>query len=287
MLHLSTERKGTSEESPAVKRLHDKATGHNASAPELLVVSRNNLQRWGTQALISLVVLQFAVSLMLPHLSGPSHIEISFLPHILMALIVLVLALSLRESAEHRSLRDVSKALIDSISYIENLEEYSFIDPETHTFNLSYLDHLFRQMSMTSNRTGNPTTLCLFEVRSDQMTAIGAAAIADAAAILRSNFRGSDYIVRYSAEQFLVLLPETNDEHAKIALNRLTEKVEYWNLESERESIMLRQEANTCPAGMDLWETLYAMKEKMEAEYVLRKRHVCMVQPLIQAGYMK
>jgi GGDEF domain-containing protein len=237
-----------------------------APAPELLVVSRDTFSSRGTVLLIGVVGLQALLSWQLPQFSALMHVELSYLPQLLTGLLVLILAMSLRQHAVRRSLRDVSKALIDSISYIESLEQYSFIDPETHTFTLSYLDQLFRQITLMSNRSGSMTTICLFEVGSDRQNSVGTATIIDAAALLRSNFRGSDYIVHYADRQFLVLLPDTSEQHALIALNRLTEKMEYQNLENERASIMLRLEKSVCPAGGDLWETLRSVKNALAIE---------------------
>jgi len=211
-------------------------------------------------------VLELAISLLAPRLSAPLRVEVSFLPQLLMALVALLLVLDQRQRSQRKSLRDVSKALLDSIAYIERLEEYSFFDPETHTFNRSYLDHLLRQESQSANRNGSMTAMCLFEVQSDGQRPPSEDAIRSAASVLRSNFRGSDYIVRFAADQFLVLLSDTNEQQAKVALKRLTEKVEFWDLESDKTSILLRHQMCTCPPGEDLWEKLRVLLEKLTTD---------------------
>jgi hypothetical protein len=59
---------------------------------------------------------------------------------------------------------------------------------------------------------------------------------------------------------------DTNDQQARFALNRLNKKVEIWNLENDKPSIMLRQQMSICQPGEDLWEKLRAMKQSMENE---------------------
>jgi len=256
------------QEQSIVKSSHEKPKYRHASEPELWVISQSGRELWGTRILLLVVTLEAATSTLLPRLSGPVRIELSFLPQLLMGIVALVVILSLRQASQRKSLRDVSKALMDSIAYIERLEEYSFVDPETHTFHRSYLDHLFRQESQLSNRNGSMATLCLFEIWSDGKRSASEGSVQSAASALRSNFRGSDYIVRYSADQFLVLLSDTSEEQAAVALKRLTEKVEFWDLENDKASIMLRQEMICCHPGEDLWEKLRVMKERLETSPV-------------------
>jgi GGDEF domain-containing protein len=85
---------------------------------------------------------------------------------------------------------------------------------------------------------------------------------------LRANFRGSDYIVRYTRDQFLVLLPDTNQPQAQIALDRLNSKVEFWNLDNESSSISLRQEMISCLPGEDLWVRLSEMEKTLQEEAI-------------------
>jgi diguanylate cyclase (GGDEF)-like protein len=234
----------------------------------LWVISQNGHELWGTRILLFVVALEAVISTLLPRLASPLRIELSYVPQLLVGIVALVVILNLRQTSQRKSLRDVSKALMDSIAYIERLEEYSFVDPETHTFHRSYLDHLFRQESQLSNRSGNMITMCLFEVWSDGKRSASEESVQSAASVLRSNFRGSDYIVRYADDQFLVLLSDTNEQQAEIALKRLMEKIEFWDLENDKASIMLQHEMICCRPGEDMWEKLRVMKDKLESSPV-------------------
>lgn len=81
--------------------------------------------------------------------------------------------------------------------------------------------------------------------------------------VLRSNFRGSDYIVRYFTDQFLVVLPDADDQQAQLALSRLIDKLDHWNLGNEKCEIALRLESTICPPGENLWEKLRELEERM------------------------
>jgi GGDEF domain-containing protein len=77
-----------------------------------------------------------------------------------------------------------------------------------------------------------------------------------AAYILQANFRGSDYIVRYATNQFLVVLPDTDQQQAQIALSRLIDRVEHWNRTNEQWEMALRLELGVCPPGGNFWAKL-------------------------------
>ena len=237
--------------------------------PQLSVVCQNHQEIWGIRILLLVVVLETVISVLMPRLSAQVRLEISFLPQLLIAFVALVLILNLRVTSQRDSLRSISKALLDSMSYIDRLENFSLLDPQTQTFSRSYLYQLFNQQSRSSNRAGTTITLCLIAVRPDGQSAASSAMeeiVDDAALVLRANFRGSDYIVRYAGDQFLILLPDTNEQQAQIALNRLTDKVEYWNLENESASISLQQAMISCPPGGDLWGRLGEMESKLQDE---------------------
>jgi GGDEF domain-containing protein len=81
--------------------------------------------------------------------------------------------------------------------------------------------------------------------------------------LLRANFRGSDYVLRYADNQFLVLLPDTSDGQAHYALKRLHNKIDHWNLENEKLEIAVRHQGITCEPGSNLWENMAEVEEKL------------------------
>ncbi len=140
----------------------------SASQPELYAVCRNH-QKPGEYIVLFLVTaLVTVISVLMPRLSGEAQLEISFLPQLLFALVALVVTLNLRVASQRKSLLSVSKALLDSISHMDRLAEFSFIDPQTQTFSRSYLYQLFSQQSKLSNRAApQPHCAWLRSVRTD------------------------------------------------------------------------------------------------------------------------
>jgi diguanylate cyclase (GGDEF)-like protein len=208
--------------------------------------------------------------------------EFRFLPQVLIGFVVLALILSLHLTAQRRLLREVSAALNAASSYVNRLEEISLIDLPTQLFNRRYLEELFNHRLKWVNRSGKLATLSLFEVLPNEQKAAAEEVVIEAAFILRSNFRGSDFVVRYSTDQFLVVLPDTNEQQAQIALSRLIDKVDHWNIANDKGKMTLRLTLSTCPPDGNLWEKLREIEERMRNKSDPEVRTLI---PLEYAGY--
>ncbi len=190
--------------------------------------------------------------------------EFGFLPQILIGLVVLVLVFFLHPASQLKLLSSVSTALIAAASYVDRLEQLSFIDLQTQLCNRRHSDQLFNQQLSWLNRSGKSATLLSFELLHENGRQLAPEEIvAEAAFVLRSNFRGSDFIVQNSGNRFLVLLPDTTEDQAQFALNRLADKLHNSNLEHEKFVMMLRQKLSTCAPGGNLWETLRYIKKRL------------------------
>jgi PleD family two-component response regulator len=56
--------------------------------------------------------------------------------------------------------------------------------------------------------------------------------LGEAGKLLKSNFRGSDVVVRFDEARFLVVMPDTSAEQSRPAMTRLRDRVDGWNLGS-------------------------------------------------------
>jgi len=189
--------------------------------------------------------------------------EGGFLPQILIGFVLLALILTLHLASQRNILREVSAALVTATSYVERLEQTSLIDLPTQLFNRRYLDELFTHQLKWLNRSGKAATLLLLEVIASEKNEAAEEIIVEAAFILRSTFRASDYVVRYCFDQFLVVLPDTNEQQAQIALSRLIEKVHHWNLVNEKTPMAICLELSTCLPNGDMWERVGDLERKM------------------------
>ncbi|MGA3126101.1 MAG: diguanylate cyclase [Candidatus Korobacteraceae bacterium] len=220
-------------------------------------------ETWSIRILLLVLVLDGVIPLLLPGISTHLRIQIGSVPQVLIGFAILALVFYLHVELQRKLLRKVSSALLAATSYVDRLEQVSFIDTQTQLFNRKYLDQLFNQQLKWLNRTGKPATLLLFEVLPDAKKKLANEMVVQSAFVLRSNFRGSDYLVRNSEDRFLVLLPDTTEDDTQSALTRLNDKVETWNLENEKYEMVLKREVTTCFPGGNLWESLRELEEKL------------------------
>jgi diguanylate cyclase (GGDEF)-like protein len=248
-----------------VRDSREKPTRMSDLEPELSVASRNDRENRSIRILLLVVVLGEVICVLSPRISNQWRVEIGFVPQLLIGFVILALVY-LHLASQRRLLRKVSMALIAATSYVDRLEQVSFVDPQTQLFNRRYLDQLFNQQLKWLNRSGKSATLLLFEVLPNGQKSAAEGIVIEAAFLLRSNFRGSDYVVRNSTDQFLVLLPDTTEDQAQFALNRLADKADDWNLENETSEMALRHELSTCPPGGNFWQKLRELEETLRDE---------------------
>ena len=58
--------------------------------------------------------------------------------------------------------------------------------------------------------------------------------LVDFAKILKNVFRGADLAFRQGGEQFLIMMPDTTEEHADFPVQRILREVDLWNLSSKK-----------------------------------------------------
>ena len=241
----------------------NKPASTNVLDPGSSVVSRNNCEIRRIRVLLFMLVLTEIISVLVSRRSNPWRVEINSVPQLLIGFVFLVLIFALHLVSQRRLLDDVSTALIAANTYVKRLEQLSPIDSTTQLFNRRYLDHLLNQQLKWLGRGGKSATLLLLELLPTEQQSPTEELVIEAAFVLRSNFRGSDYVLRYSNDQFLVVLPDTVEHQAQIALSRLIDKVDHWNLATQKGEMALRLELCTCPPASNLWEKLGELEARM------------------------
>ncbi|MCR4391725.1 MAG: GGDEF domain-containing protein, partial [Candidatus Acetothermia bacterium] len=109
------------------------------------------------------------------------------------------------------------------------LREQAIRDPLTGLYNRRFLSEVLAQELERARRYGRPLALVMGDV--DSFKAIndryghvaGDQALQRVARVLQSTVRASDYVVRYGGEEFVVVLPETDEAGAEEAMARITQ----------------------------------------------------------------
>ena len=109
------------------------------------------------------------------------------------------------------------------------------IDPMTRVYNRYCLEEMLQKEMSRSDRYAKVFALILvdldkFKEINDRFGHLmGDFVLAEVGEILRSCVRGSDVIIRYGGDEFVLVLSETDLLGAEVVVNRLHKKVEQWN----------------------------------------------------------
>ncbi|HEY2930591.1 MAG TPA: PAS domain S-box protein [Acidobacteriota bacterium] len=115
------------------------------------------------------------------------------------------------------------------------LQHLVITDHLTETFNRYYFDQLLQKEITRSKRHGYALSIALIDI--DGFKAIndrhghqiGDKVLKESARILKSSIRNSDTLVRYGGDEFLILLPETDQNKILYVVRRIEEKLHIWN----------------------------------------------------------
>jgi diguanylate cyclase (GGDEF)-like protein len=127
---------------------------------------------------------------------------------------------------------DLQRALSQQERLVGELAELSMRDPLTGLHNRRHAEHELPRMTATADRYRQPLSMALvdldhFKLVNDRFSyAVGDEVLLRFTAILRENARGSDVVVRYGGEEFLLVMPQTTLEQALVLCERLRSAVE-------------------------------------------------------------
>jgi diguanylate cyclase (GGDEF)-like protein len=205
-------------------------------AAELVRLESQQREFWVLIIFAGMVLILGVLSFFFPHRfwdGGGLHINLS--PQILFVIMVASVLASLvhvRRNLEVRGLR-----LANLHQYMSSLQEQanSRIDTVTNVFTRASLHDLLAGDISRAERTNRALALIMCDLNNFKQVndryghLIGDYVLSQFATILKSCVRGSDFVVRYGGDEFLVLLPETDQEEGQIVRQRVYCKVVEWD----------------------------------------------------------
>ena len=151
---------------------------------------------------------------------------------VIMMVVVLVTLYMVRHDAETRRLRLIN---IQQSLAQQTEQSASMIDSLTSVFSRSFLRDLLEGEIARSERNKRPLGVIMSDLNNFKQVndryghLMGDYVLAQMAGILKTCVRGSDFVVRYGGDEFLVILPETDEPGAQFVIGRIQLKVEEWN----------------------------------------------------------
>jgi len=149
-----------------------------------------------------------------------------------------------RTRRENYLVREKNSALLEEIEkrkLAQSLaEQLAITDSLTGMFNRRHFFDLARQELARALRYGHPLTLIMLDI--DHFKQVndtyghiaGDDVLVMQASLIRASLREGDLVGRYGGEEFVILLPDTDLEHARQAAERLREAIAVQNLETAR-----------------------------------------------------
>jgi diguanylate cyclase (GGDEF)-like protein len=166
---------------------------------------------------------------------GQLHIELQVSKELFFALIAILVIFNLYVMSRKFELRRTRQKLVSVTVQNELTRLQSFIDPLTEVYNRRSLDDMATRFISRARRSKAALTFLIADVdRFKQINTkfghlTGDLVLAEIAAVLRSCIRGSDAVVRYGGDEFLLLLADATARDSEVVVDRIEKAMETWN----------------------------------------------------------
>jgi len=166
---------------------------------------------------------------------GNLHMEFDVSRELFISLIALIILLNTYVISRRLELRRTREMVISTTIQSELIRLQSFTDPLTEVYNRRMLDDMFRRYVGYAKRLSKPLTVMVVdadrfkEVNTQFGHLTGDFVLAEIASLLKGAVRGTDAVIRYGGDEFLVFLADSAIPGAEIVNNRIAKSVEDWN----------------------------------------------------------
>ena len=205
---------------------------------DLRTLDGRDVHLWSLGIIVLLVVTAGFVALVVPNLMWEKQtlrVDGRYLPQLFYGFVTLVLLFNLYALNKKRELRHAREELLRQLVRSEVAEKSALKDPLTDAFNRRYFDQIIQGQVNRANRRSSDLSIIVVDV--DDLKSVntrfghlvGDQVLINVVQLLDCTFRSCDVVVRYGGDEFLVLVTDSNEEGAKIALERLRRRVDAWN----------------------------------------------------------
>jgi diguanylate cyclase (GGDEF)-like protein len=203
---------------------------------ELAKIESERRDTWVVAVLAGAVLVLGALSFLSPtSFWHNNEIRIELPPQVLFVIMLAMILVALyvvRADSETRRLR-----IQNLYQALESQAEHSasMVDSLTNVFTRAFLRDLLQGEILRAERNNRPLGLLMcdlnqFKEINDRFGHLtGDFVLAQVAAILKSCVRGSDFVVRYGGDEFLIILSETDALGGEIVRQRIGKKVGDWD----------------------------------------------------------
>jgi len=175
------------------------------------------------------------VSLFLPQgMWHPTVVEIRIPPQILFLAMLVVFILSVYLVRSESELRKLRVLVLQQALAAQSDRASGMFDSVTNVFTRALLLDLLHREIARAERNGRPLALIMCDVNNFKQVndryghLMGDEVLGQVASILKECVRGSDHVVRYGGDEFLLILPETDHGGSRVVRERINARVAEW-----------------------------------------------------------
>lgn len=249
--------------------------------PQLTRLEKRDWELWAIVSVTGILVSVGLLALVLPAAflrSDNIHFEVTVSRPLALGLVVLIALLNTYLVGRRLEIRRLREELISTTLQQQLIEQQSFTDPLTEIYSRRSLDEIAGRFISHAKRLGNPLTLLMVDVNNFKQVntkfghLTGDAVLAEFASLLKASIRGSDALVRYGGDEFLILLVDTTAIGSKKVVDRINKHLAEWNAASHLDGLQLSASIGTAEwhDGESLDEVLDVADQKMYREKVLQ-----------------
>ena len=205
---------------------------------QMAAIERRDWELWvivaGTGILVGAGILTLAFPAAVLR-GGNIHIELNMSRELFLGLLALIILFNAHLINRRIDLRKTRAKLVSTTIESELVKLQSLTDPLTQVYNRRSLDELAERYISRARRMSKPITVMVVDVdRFKEANTrfghlMGDFVLAEVSAILKGAVRGSDAVVRYGGDEFVVLLADSPHSGADIVISRVTKVLEDWN----------------------------------------------------------
>jgi diguanylate cyclase (GGDEF)-like protein len=196
---------------------------------------------------------------------GSIRLELNVSKELFYVLICLLILFNTYVVTRRVEFRRTRQELISATMQNELIRLQSFTDPLTEVYNRRSLEQIAAREIARAKRLQSPLTLLLLDV--DQFKQVntkfghitGDVVLAEIASLLKGCVRGSDTVIRYGGDEFLVFLPDSNRTSCEVVVARINQAALAWNLTGHLPGFALR-----LSIGISEWEEGKTLDETLE-----------------------
>jgi diguanylate cyclase (GGDEF)-like protein len=203
---------------------------------ELTHAQRENRSRTLLLSLVAAMLGAGALSLFLPHTIWPqSNLEIRIPSTLLFVGLMVTMVLTFYLVRYESETRKLQMLMIQKTLAAQSAHAASMVDSLTNAYTRTFLRSLLDREIAMAERNSRPLALMMCDVNNFKMVndryghLMGDDVLAQIVNILKACVRGSDHVVRYGGDEFLLIMPETDAKGAVVVRDRIVGRVQEWD----------------------------------------------------------